>query len=161
MKTALYVADVARTYRQAIDDYFASPALYESKKAYYMEEISKCTYRQYTTGFFYGPTTHESQIYDNNTYVKRYTYLGIVNGVDEKGYALMEQRNKFCVGDTVEIMKPSGENLFVTVKGMLDEHDKEIESCPHPQQKIKVLFDTVPDEMDIIRVPEDDRSLMP
>ena len=54
MKTALYVADVARTYRQAIDDYFTSPELYESRKDYYMDEISKCTYRQYTTGFFYG-----------------------------------------------------------------------------------------------------------
>ncbi|MCI8379137.1 MAG: U32 family peptidase [Lachnospiraceae bacterium] len=152
MKTALYVADVARTYRQAIDDYFESPELYESKKAYYMEEISKCTYRQYTTGFFYGPTTHEAQIYDNNTYVKRYTYLGIVGDVDEAGYAEMEQRNKFSLGDRVEIMKPSGENLLVTVEKMLDERGNEIESCPHPQQKIKVLFSAVPDAMDLVRV---------
>ena len=73
MKTALYVADVARTYRQAIDDYFQSPSLYESRKEYYMQEISKCTYRQFTTGFFYGPATHDTQIYDNNTYVQGYT----------------------------------------------------------------------------------------
>ena len=99
MKTALYVADVARTYRQAIDDYFESPKLYESKKDYYMEEISKCTYRQFTTGFFYGPTTHETQIYDNNTYVRGYVFLGIIREVDEEGYALIEQKNKFCVGD--------------------------------------------------------------
>lgn len=52
MKTALYVADVARTYRQAIDDYFQSPSLYELRKEYYMQEISKCTYRQfYNRGF--------------------------------------------------------------------------------------------------------------
>lgn len=142
----------------AIDDYFASPELYESKKSYYMEEISKCTYRQYTTGFFYGPTTHESQIYDNNTYVKRYTYLGIVGKVGKAGYAAMEQRNKFCVGDTVEIMKPSGENLLVTVEKMLDDRGNEIDSCPHPQQKIQVLFSTVPDEMDLIRVVEVERE---
>ena len=152
MKTALYVADVARTYRQAIDDYFTSPELYESKKEYYMQEISKCTYRQYTTGFFYGPTTHESQIYDNNTYVKGYVYLGIVQKVDEQGYASLEQRNKFCVGDTVEIMKPGGENLLVTVEKMLDEKGQEIESCPHPQQKIQVLFSKVPEAMDIVRI---------
>ena len=89
MKTALYVADVARTYRQAIDDYFTSPELYESRKDYYMDEISKCTYRQYTTGFFYGKPTHEGQIYDNNTYVRKYTYLGIVGGITEDGYAVM------------------------------------------------------------------------
>ncbi len=152
MKTALYVADVARTYRQAIDDYFTSPELYESKKEYYMQEISKCTYRQYTTGFYYGPTTHESQIYDNNTYVKGYIYLGIVQEVDGDGYAALEQRNKFCVGDTVEIMKPGGENLLVTVEKMLDEKGQDIGSCPHPQQKIKVLFSEAPEAMDIIRV---------
>lgn len=156
MKTALYVADVARTYRQAIDDYFTSPELYESKKGYYMEEISKCTYRQYTTGFFYGPATHESQIYDNNTYVKRYTYLGIAGKVDGAGYVAMEQRNKFCVGDKVEIMKPSGEDILVTVEKMLDGRGNQIESCPHPQQNIQVLFSTVPDEMDLIRVREEE-----
>ena len=152
MKTALYVADVARTYRQAIDDYFTSPELYESRKEYYMQEISKCTYRQYTTGFYYGPTTHESQIYDNNTYVKGYIYLGIVQEVDGDGYAALEQRNKFCVGDTVEIMKPDGENLPVTVEKMLDEKGRDIGSCPHPQQKIKVLFSEAPEAMDIIRI---------
>lgn len=156
MKTALYVADVARTYRQAIDDYFTSPELYESKKSYYMEEISKCTYRQYTTGFFYGPTTHEAQIYDSNTYVKKYTYLGIVNGLTQDGYAVMEQKNKFCVGDCVEIMKPNGEDLQVQVTTIRDQDGKEMESCPHPQQRIEVKFSIMPDRMDIIRVKEED-----
>lgn len=152
MKTALYVADVARTYRQAIDDYFVSPELYQSRMDHYREEIAKCTYRQFTTGFFYGPTTHESQIYDNNTYVKGYTYLGLAGARDADGYVTMEQRNKFSVGDQVEIMKPSGENLSVMVQGMLDEYGQEIESCPHPKQIFKVLFSQVPDEMDLIRV---------
>ena len=154
MKTALYVADVARTYRQAIDDYFESPELYESKKEYYMEEISKCTYRQYTTGFFYGPTTHETQIYDNNTYVKRYTYLGIAQKITEDGFIKMEQRNKFSVGDTVEVMKPSGENVLVQVMEMKDERGKQMDSCPHPKQEIYVKFSVMPDEMDLIRVEE-------
>lgn len=152
MKTALYVADVARTYRQAIDDYFISPELYESRIDYYQEEIAKCTYRQFTTGFFYGPTNHESQIYDNNTYVRGYTYLGLAGTADADGYVTMEQRNKFSVGDQVEIMKPSGENIVVTVQAMQDEYGREITSCPHPKQIFKVLFSQVPDEMDVIRV---------
>ena len=152
MKTALYVADVARTYRQAIDDYFTSPDLYIKRLDYYREEISKCTYRQFTTGFFYGATSHESQIYDNNTYVKEYTYLGLAGKADENGFVEMEQRNKFSVGDRVEIMKPSGENIAVTVENMLDEYEKQIESCPHPKQKIRVLFSRIPDELDLIRV---------
>lgn len=152
MKTALYVADVARTYRQAIDDYFTSQELYESRKSYYMDEISKCTYRQYTTGFFYGKPTHEGQIYDNNTYVKKYTYLGIVGEITEDGYAVMEQRNKFCVGDEVEIMKPDGSDSHVKVLAMRDEKGEAMESCPHPQQKIQVRFSEIPDRMNLIRV---------
>ena len=155
MKTALYVADVARTYRQAIDDYFDSPELYAANLDHYRDEISKCTYRQFTTGFFYGPTTHESQIYDNNTYVKKYTYLGLAGGSDEQGFVEMEQRNKFAVGDQVEIMKPSGENVLVTVEKMKDEDGRFIENCPHPKQKIHVLFSQKPDELDLIRVREE------
>ena len=158
MKTALYVADVARTYRQAIDDYFVSPELYESRLDYYKDEISKCTYRQYTTGFFYGKTTHESQIYDNNTYVRKYIYLGIVNEVTEDGYAVLEQRNKFCVGDTVEIMKPDGKDACVKVIAMRDEMGNSIESCPHPRQKIEVLFSEVPEPMNLIRQKDDSQE---
>lgn len=155
MKTALYVADVARTYRQAIDDYFQSSSLYESRKEYYMQEISKCTYRQFTTGFFYGPATHDTQIYDNNTYVQGYTYLGTVGEVTEDGYISLVQKNKFCVGDTVEVMKPSGEDITVHVSDMRDEKGMRIESCPHPGQNIQVLLDGKADEMDIIRVKAD------
>ena len=140
MKTALYVADVARTYRQAIDDYFESPKLYESKKDYYMEEISKCTYRQFTTGFFYGPTTHETQIYDNNTYVRGYVFLGIIREVDEEGYALIEQKNKFCVGDEIEIMKPSGENVTVKVLDMKNEKGEKVEIGLNMEEDVNTII---------------------
>lgn len=156
MKTALYVADVARTYRQAIDDYFMSPKRYESRIPYYESEISKCTYRQFTTGFFYGSPTHEAQIYDNNTYVRGYQYLGLAGKPDSEGYVTIEQRNKFSVGDEVEIMKPSGEDLTVSVESMLDEYGKTIDSCPHPKQIIRVRFSQIPEEMDLIRVREAD-----
>ena len=78
MKTALYVATVARTYRMAIDDYRKSKEYYESRIPFYKAEIAKCTYRQYTTGFFFGKPDENTQIYDSNTYVKEYTYLGII-----------------------------------------------------------------------------------
>jgi len=155
MKTALYVADVARTYRQAIDDYFKSPELYNSRREYYMQEISKCTYRQFTTGFFYGPAGKNSQIYDSNTYIQGYIYLGIAGNTLDDGYVTMEQKNKFCTGDTVEIMKPSGENILACVKDMRDDKGEHIESCPHPGQKIEVLLDSKADYMDILRIKKD------
>ena len=152
MKTALYVADVARTYRQAIDDYFESEELYNSRMEYYLQEISKCTYRKFTTGFFYGKASQDAQIYDNNTYEQDYIYLGIVGSITDDGYAVLEQKNKFCVGDTVEIMKPKGDDLRACVKDMRDEKGVHIDSCPHPGQHVEVLFESVPCVMDLIRL---------
>ena len=138
MKTALYVATVARTYRRAIDDYKQSPELYREHMAWYQEQISNCTYRQFTTGFFFGKPSDEAQIYDNNTYVKEYTYLGIVGEQNEEGLYRVEQRNKFSVGETIEIMKPDGANITVTVQRIVDEEGNDMESAPHPKQVLYI-----------------------
>lgn len=157
MKTALYVAAVARTYRKAIDDYFESPKKYEENLPYYREEIAKCTYRQFTTGFFFDKPKADSQIYDNNVYVKEYTYLGIVNEITEDGEAVMEQRNKFSVGDFVEVMKKNGENVMAVVLSMHDEEGNVMTSCPHPQQKIYVKFSEMPEAFDLVRQKEEEK----
>lgn len=151
MKTALYVAVVSRTYRQAIDDYFEDPQKYIDNIPYYKKEIAKCTYRQFTTGFFFGPTTHDSQIYDNNTYVKGYEYLGTIHESLEDGRGVFEQKNKFSVGDEVEIMKPTGENIVTKVLAMQDEKGENVDSCPHPGQRITLQTECTLQEYDIIR----------
>lgn len=140
MKTALYVATVARTYRKAIDDFIESPALYEKNLEYYKSEIGKCTYRQFTTGFYYGKTDSDSQVYDNNEYVKDYIYVGRVESVDDKGFAHFIQRNKFCVGDQVEGMLFDGSNLTLTVKGIYNEKGESVDSAPHPKESLTVDF---------------------
>lgn len=154
MKTALYVATVARTYRKAIDDYLESPEKYKANMPWYQEQISNCTYRQFTTGFFYGKPDHNAQIYDSNTYVKEYTYLGFVEAVDKNGYAQITQRNKFTVGEEIEIMKPNGANLTVTVKAIYDEEGNSVESAPHPQQKLFVDLGVEIAEYDLLRRAE-------
>lgn len=138
MKTALYVATVARTYRRAIDDYKQSPELYREHMAWYQEQISNCTYRQFTTGFFFGKPSDEAQIYDNNTYVKEYTYLGIVGEQNEEGLYQIEQRNKFSVGESIEVMRPDGANITVTVQRIVDEEGNDMESAPHPKQVLYI-----------------------
>lgn len=138
MKTALYVATVARTYRRAIDDYKQSSELYREHMAWYQEQISNCTYRQFTTGFFFGKPSDEAQIYDNNTYVKEYTYLGIVGERNEEGLYRIEQRNKFSVGESIEVMKPDGANITVTVQRIVDEEGNDMESAPHPKQVLYI-----------------------
>ena len=154
MKTALYVATVARTYRKAIDDYLKDPALYEENMSWYQEQISNCTYRQFTTGFFYGKPTQEAQIYDNNTYIKEYTYLGIVGETNEEGKYCISQRNKFSVGEQIEVMKPNGDNIEATVKSIQDEEGNQMESAPHPKQILYIDLGIKLDRYDILRRKE-------
>ncbi len=151
MKTALYVACVARTYRKAIDDYLESEEKYRENMDWYRAEIAKCTYRQFTTGFYFGKPDENTQIYDSNTYVNEFVYLGTVESIDEKGLARFEQRNKFCVGDTIELMKRDGRNLATKVLAMYNEEGEAVESCPHSKQIIYVELSVKPEAYDIMR----------
>lgn len=194
MKTALYVATVARTYRRAIDDYFISEERYRANMDWYRAEIGKCTYRKFTTGFYFGKADETTQIYDESTYVSEAVYLGTVSAVRMAGEAAedtavaekvpgsgaadgeaavgkgcmtdcaargvqavcrvrIEQRNKFCVGDDIEIMKPNGENVPVKVLAMYDEAGEPVESCPHPKQIIEVELSAEAEVGDILRAP--------
>ena len=185
MKTALYVATVARTYRKAIDDFFESEEKYRANMDWYKQEISKCTYRQFATGFYFGKPDENTQIYDSNTYVNEYIYLGIVEktnlmsgvnpawqnegvtgqnevaaiggnadveAVQDACLARIEQRNKFCVGDTIEIMKPDGSNIEAVVKAMYSDSFEAMESCPHPKQPIWLELSVAPEKYDLLRV---------
>ena len=154
MKTALYVATVARTYRKAIDDYLEDPEKYKANMEWYKEEIGKCTYREFTTGFYFGKPTSETQIYDSNTYVKNYIYLGTVEERDARGFAKIEQKNKFSVGETREIMKPDGRNISALVGGIYTEEGESQESAPHPKQILYIDLDGEVEQYDILRKKE-------
>ncbi len=154
MKTALYVATVARTYRLAIDDCLKGEEYYKSRLPFYREEIAKCTYRLFTTGFFFGKPNEETQIYDNNTYIKEYTYLGMIGERDSRGFYKIEQKNKFCVGEEIEAMKKDGRNLLVTVKGIFDEEGISMDSAPHPKQILYLDLGEDLEEFDILRRKE-------
>ena len=159
MKTALYVATVARTYRKAIDDYLESEEKYRNNMDWYKAEIAKCTYRQFTTGFYFGKPDENTQIYDSNTYVNEYTYLGIVSDVNDELEITLEQKNKFRVGDTIEIMKPDGTNEPVKVISIKDDDGRNMDSCPHPGQIIHVKFENgTPSKYDILRVEGDSKQ---
>lgn len=158
MKTALYVATVARTYRKALDDYAAGEEQYLANMPWYLDQISNCTYRQFTTGFFYGKPGQDAQIYDSNTYIKEYTYLGIVSEIREDGFCKIEQRNKFSTGETIEIMKPDGSNIETVTEEIWGEQKGDTgpvwelqESAPHSRQALWVKLDKCPEKMDILR----------
>lgn len=151
MKTALYVATVARTYRKAIDDCLESEEKYRANMDWYHREISRCTYRQFTTGFYYGKPNEESQIYDSNTYQSDAVYLGTVYETDHKGRVRIEQRNKFCVGDVIEIMKPDGRNVACQVLQIQDDQEEKMESAPHPKQELWLTLSEAAETGDLLR----------
>jgi putative protease len=150
MKTALYVATVIRAYRNALDDYFESPEKYEANKEHYMQEICKTTYRPFTTGFFYRKPNEEDQIYDNNTYASGATYIGTV-GEFEGDFFHMTQKNKFSVGEEIEIMKPNGDNIVAKVLSIKNEYGEETDSAPHAKEPIQVKLSETPEVGDILR----------
>lgn len=153
MKTALYVAVTARVYRRAIDDYFKDPKLYKASLDFYREEIAKCTYREFTTGFYFGKPDSSAQIYDNNTYVRNYIYLGTTEEVLPDGGIIIEQKNKFSVGDEIEILKPNCESEKVKVLGINDALTGEAqESCPHSKQKLIIHLSKTPEVYELLAV---------
>ncbi len=151
MKTALYAAVVARAYRRAIDDYLKDPELYYSSLDFYRQEIAKCTYREFTTGFYFGKPDSSAQIYENSTYVRNYIYLGTVRAVLPDGSITLEQKNKFCVGDEIEVLKPDCSSEKVKVLSIRDAATgAEQESCPHAGQQIRVLLSSTPEVYELL-----------
>ncbi|MCQ2495377.1 MAG: U32 family peptidase [Lachnospiraceae bacterium] len=179
MKTALYVATVARAYRNAIDSYFESPEEYAKNAALFAEEITKCTNRQFTTGFYFGKPSSDAQIYDSNDYNKDYIYLGTVlktryfigdneipaasisddmmKNSDIRSECELIQKNKFCKGDLIERLAPGSlEKQERRVLMIKNEAGEEMESCPHASQRIFVTVQGYIAQNDLLRVGPND-----
>lgn len=142
MKSVFYVATIIHAYRQAIDAYFADPENYEFKKEW-MREVKKVSHREFTTGFYYDKPTNKDQNYQTSAYTRDYSFIGIVKGYEEEtGMAIVEQRNKMNIGDTIEIFGPDIEFFEQELTEMYDlESGKAVNSAPHPQQMLKIKMD--------------------
>lgn len=152
MKTPFYVGTVIKAYRQAIDDYFEDPAKYEQKREYYLDEVSKASHRDYTTAFYYGRPDGNQQVYTNNSYIRPYDFIGVVQEAsDAEGYAWIEQRNKFSVGEEIEVMPAKGPSFSMTVTEIYNEAGESVESASHPQEKLRVKFSQPVQPFDMMR----------
>jgi len=153
MKTALYVATVTSVYRQAIDDYFEDPNLYRQKIDFYQEELRKCTHRQFTTGFYQKKAGADSQIYDSNTYTKDYVFVGRVfeDTTRDDLVTLVEQRNKFVIGDSLEIIGANGVSTPFIVDEIVTEDGEKVEAAPHPKQHVYIKLPVKGKANEIIR----------
>ena len=153
MKTPFYVGTVVKAYRQAIDDYFADPKLYEERLPYYLAEVSKASHRDYTTAFYYGKPDGNQQVYTNNSYIREYDFIGMVqeDWNEETGFAWVEQRNKFSVGEEIEVMPAQGDSYAMKVTEIHNQNGEAVASAPHPQELLQVKFEKPVKKFDMLR----------
>lgn len=153
MKTPFYVGTVVKAYRQAIDDYFTDPALYQKKIPYYMDEVSKASHREYTDGFYYQKPDGNQQVYTNNSYIRGYDFIGMVqeDADPESGIAVVEQRNKFSVGEEIEVLPAVGDAFTMQVSEMWDADGNALTTAPHPQQILRISFTKPVKKYDMLR----------
>lgn len=140
IKSMYYVATIVSAYRAAIDAYYADPDNYEYDEKYF-NELCKASHREFTHGFYYNKPTDKDQNYLTSDYTREYSFVGLVKEeADSEGYTTVEQRNKFSVGDTIEIFGPRTPFYEEVIEEILNEDGESMESAPHPQQTLKIKF---------------------
>ena len=151
MKSMYYVATIVSAYRAAIDAYLADPENYHYDEKYF-KELCKASHREFTHGFYFNKPTDKGQNYLTSEYTRDYSFVGLVTGYEEStGLTIIEQRNKFDVGDTIEIFGPRTEFYEETITEMYDEEGNAVSSAPHPQQVLKIKFKRKPEVNFIMR----------
>ncbi|MBF1130613.1 MAG: U32 family peptidase [[Eubacterium] sulci] len=141
-KSIFYLAIVIGAYRRAIDAYYEG-RYDDAEKEQCLIELSKASHREFTTGFYYEKADEDAQNYKSSSYVREYSFVGMIKGYDEEtSMAIVEQRNKMLIGDTVEIFGPDCRAFEQIITEMYDiETGEALKSAPHPQQMLKIKVD--------------------
>lgn len=151
MKSIHYVSTIVRTYREAIDRYYADPEgfVYDPQ---WFEEIKKASNRDFTRGFFFEKPDDQSQHYTNSSYFREVDFIGIVRSYDaERKFALVEQRNRMFVGEEVEVIGPGQQTFHHVIKALYNEKNEAIEVAQHAQMLVWMPFDRPVPEYSILR----------
>ena len=151
MKSPFYVATVVSAYRAALDSYLDNPDNYEFQEKWFTE-LCKASHREFYHGFYYSKPDSSGQNYSSSDYTREYSFIGVVRGFEhDTGLTIVEQRNKFSVGEDIEVFGPRTEYTDEIVREMYDEDNNPIESAPHPQQIIKIKLSKAYPENFILR----------
>jgi len=135
MKSAYYVACVTRAYRQALEDVYADKPFDPEL----LEEIGKAGSRAYTTGFFYGNPREKGQDIMRGKVERTHDFVGVIKAeTDSEGWTMFEQRGKFCVGDTLEVLSPQGVST-IKLNGLRTLEGESRECAPHPKEMLELL----------------------
>ena len=122
-KSAYYAAIVTGAYRHVLDDVAAGRTI----DPVWRDEVEHVSHRHYATGFFYG---QPGQYYENSRYIRDWQICAVVTDCDGEGNATLSLRNKFAMGDEIEIVGPDTKPFAMTAPLM---HDSEGEALTEPK----------------------------
>lgn len=138
-KTAYYSAVATNAYRQALDAYFDGGLSDDYKTSPMIkEELEKISHREYSTGFYLG--TAPGQTTDSGGYIRHYDLVAMCEEETDFG-GIITQRNKFYLGDEVDILPPTGIPFVVKANRLVDEYGQDVDSTPHPMQRLELHCD--------------------
>lgn len=154
MKSIHYVATVVNVYRRALDRLAADPANWRVEPEW-LEELDKVSHRPYTTGFINGGQATQEAL--TVGYIRECDFVGIVKHYDQAtGIALIEQRNRFAVGDNLEYFGPETLPFSATVAEIRDENGESLPAAPHPRMLVQIPVSQPVRKMDLVRRPKAD-----
>ena len=153
MKSNYYVATVTNAYRRAIDDYYNS----KTPSFDYIEELQKTSNRAFTTGFYY----HSDHKTNNETssLSQTHKYIAVVLKQDKEGYIKVEHRNKFKLGDTLEVLSPASTfDKTIKVEEIIDCYGNKLEEVKKIKEQVYIKSDLKLEENDILRMKENNEN---
>ena len=145
-KSSYYVAVVTNAYRIAVDDYLRNPSGF-ALRPWLRDEVEKVSHRQYSTGFYFDTP---AQYYENGGYIREYDIVAITRTY-ENGRLFLTQKNKFCEGDTIEILEPGKEPVSLVVRGMQNEAGESVEAACHPEMALSIESDRAYLPLSVVR----------
>lgn len=138
MKSIHYVATIVNAYRQAIDSFTDAPDHYVLAQQW-MDEVYKAANRPLHTGFYFSQPSHLDHIYQSEDKLAGYDFAGLVLDYDEESrIAVVEQRNYFKPGQTVEFLSPDGALFKQKIDAITDEDGNQLDVARHPMQRVKL-----------------------
>lgn len=151
-KSPYYTAVTTNAYRKAVDQYMEDGDPFELHP-WIREELEKISHREYSTGFYFG--TEPGQVTGNGGYIRRYDNVAVCERSVDGYTSVISQRNKFWVGDTLDVLPPSGIPFEITCISLTNEAGESVDSAPHPTERLTMLADRAVPAGSVIRKKRD------
>lgn len=151
-KSPYYTAVTTNAYRKAVDQYMEDGDPFELHP-WIREELEKISHREYNTGFYFG--TEPGQVTGNGGYIRRYDNVAVCERSVDGYTSVISQRNKFWVGDTLDVLPPSGIPFEITCISLTNEAGESVDSAPHPTERLTMLADRAVPAGSVIRKKRD------